>query len=98
MFYALSKFPNEISSRVNLFVACAPVTRMKNSDSSLKNISSQLGFIQSGLKHMSVYSMFSTSEVNTYNSISDSMVGRLFKTMSSVVSKAVSSDNPVYEN
>jgi pimeloyl-ACP methyl ester carboxylesterase len=38
MFYALSKFPNEISSRVNLFVACAPVTRMANADPSLKNV------------------------------------------------------------
>lgn len=47
---------------------------------------------------MSIYNMFSTNEVNTWNSISDSMAGKLFKSMSSVVSNAVRSSNPVYEN
>lgn len=78
MFYALSKFPNEISSRVNLFIACAPVTRMKYADPSLKNIAGQLGFIESSMDHMSIYNMFSTNEVNTWNSIADSMAGKLF--------------------
>jgi hypothetical protein len=50
------------------------------------------------MKHMSIYSMFDTKEVNTFNSVADSMVGKLFKSMSEVVSKAVRSTNPVYEN
>jgi len=98
MFYALSTFPNEISSRVNLFVACAPVTRMKNADSSLQHISGELGFIESSMDTMSIYKMFDTKEVNGYNSISDSVVGKLFKSMSSVISNAVRSKNPVYDN
>lgn len=98
MFYALSKFPNEISSRVNLFIACAPVTRMKGASSNLKHVSGELGYVQSSMVDMSVYKMFDTNTVNNYNSMSNSMVGRLFKTMSSVMEKAVRSTNPVYEN
>ena len=98
MFYALSKFQNEISSRVNLFIACAPVTRMGHADSDLKPIASELGFIEGTMDHVSVYNMFPTNLVNSFNSLTDSLAGRLFKSMSSVLSNAVRSSNPVYEN
>jgi len=98
MFYALSKFQNEISSRVNLFIACAPVTRMAHADPNLKPIANELGFIEGTMDHVSVYNMFPTNLVNTLNSIGGSVAGRLFKSMSRVIENATSSSNPVYEN
>lgn len=71
---------------------------MAHASANLTPISNELGFIEGSMDHMGVYNMFSTNTVNTFNSMSDSVVGRLFKSMSSVVENLVKSSNPNYEN
>lgn len=98
MFYAASANQDLITSKVNLFVACAPVTRMNGTTTSIKVAASTLKVTEGTLYSMSIYELFDTSTRNKLNAFMDSFTGKMLSSISHLISKAVSSttySNPV---
>lgn len=91
MFYAASAHQDLIASKVNLFVACAPVTRLNGTSTSLKVTSSSLGMVESALYSMSIYEVFDSTTRDKYNSFMNSFTGKTLSSMASLISKVVSS-------
>jgi hypothetical protein len=60
MFYALTQMEEEfLQSRVNLFVAMAPVVRLKNCQNKLfKNAAKQKTMFENTLKRKNIYEIF----------------------------------------
>jgi hypothetical protein len=61
MFYAASTNQDLIFSKVNLFVALAPVTRMNGTTTSIKLISDNLSMVEGALYSMSIHELFDTT-------------------------------------
>ena len=59
MFYALVKDQAKIMSKVNLFVALAPIARMANITGALKTMGDNIEFIDLGLNVAHMWEVFS---------------------------------------
>jgi len=91
MFYASTTNQDWITANVNLFVACAPVTRMNGASTSMKVTSSSLSMVEGALYSMSIYEIFDTGTRDKYNAFMSSFTGKTLSSMSSLISKAVNS-------
>ena len=62
MFYAASTDQDSIASKVNLFIACAPVTRMNGTSKSLKLASNELPTVKLALSMLSIHEVFDNKD------------------------------------
>ena len=64
MFYALSANQDLFKSTINLIIAFAPVTRMKNASGTIKSVAEYTNEFTWGLGEAGIYDVFSPSSVN----------------------------------
>jgi len=91
MFYAAATEQDLIASKVNLFVACAPVTRMNGTSSSIKITSSHLSMVEGALYHMSIHEIFYSGYRNEWNTFMSSFTGKMLGSMKDLIVKALGS-------
>lgn len=89
MFYALSFNQDFVASRVNLFVAFAPITEMNHSSFTVRTLAHSLPIMQSYFDKKQVYCFMDKKEHDTFSAINDKVIGPLISTATYIIDHTI---------